>query len=447
MIIGAGPGGYEAALYAAGKCGMKTALVEKDEIGGTCLNRGCIPTKTLLHSAELFRQMRECGQFGLQAEGVSFDMGKIQERKTEVVSQLQAGILQLMKQKKVEVLRGTGTILDAHTVEVRGQEASGEPLCLDTEYILIATGSEVSLPPIPGIQLPGVMSSDGLLEKKDGIFPRLLIIGGGVIGVEFASLYSALGAEVTIVEALPRIIANLDKELSQSLKMLLKKRGVDIHTDAKVEEICTGQDGAALECRFSEKGKETCLPADGILVCTGRKPYTRDLFGPSFSLKMERGFLCTDEVGRTSEPNIYAIGDVTGKAMLAHAATAMGRNAAAHMAGKELPVSLAVIPSCIYTEPEIACTGLTLDEAKEHPGFAEGIKLLFISYGSFEIDRPIFGIEEGTDPRQETQDLKDWGVNAYYYISPGTHHEWLSWRRSLYQFAQLIFRQSEDIKQ
>ncbi len=361
VIIGAGPGGYETALEAAGTYGMKTALIEKEALGGTCLNHGCIPTKTLLHSADLYRQMKECDRFGLHAEGVSFDMEKIQDRKTEVLDTLRSGIAMLMKQKKVDVIEGTGRILDPHTVEVSAPDGAAKTL--DTEYILIATGSKAAMPPIPGADLPGVVTSDELLEKRD-LPGHLLIIGGGVIGMEFASVYSAFGVKVTVLEALPRIISNMDKELSQSLKMLMKKRGVTITTGARVEEIheAPGKEGW-LECIYTEKDKPQTVQADCILICTGRRPNTEGLFGPDFTAETERGRILTDPDGRTSVPGIYAIGDVTGGMMLAHAATAMGRNALAAMKQIPAPVRQDVIPSCIYTDPEIASVGITIEQA------------------------------------------------------------------------------------
>ena len=361
VIIGAGPGGYETALEAAGTYGMKTALIEKEALGGTCLNHGCIPTKTLLHSADLYRQMKECERFGLHAESVSFDMEKIQDRKTEVLDTLRSGIAMLMKQKKVAVFEGTGKILDPHTVEVSGPDDTAKTL--DTEYILIATGSKAAMPPIPGADLPGVVTSDELLEKRD-LPGHLLIIGGGVIGMEFASVYSAFGTKVTVLEALPKIISNMDKELSQSLKMLMKKRGVTICTGAMVSEIHEASEGeGSLACVYTEKDKTQTVQADCILICTGRRPNTEGLFGPEITIAAERGRILTDPNGQTSVPGIYAIGDVTGGMMLAHAATAMGRNALACMNNVHAPVRLDVIPSCIYTDPEIASVGITTEQA------------------------------------------------------------------------------------
>ena len=414
VVIGGGPGGYEAALEAAGTYGMRTALVEKEALGGTCLNRGCIPTKSLLHSAELLRRMQDAERFGLHAADIGFDWEAVRRRKDEVIDEIRSGLAMRMKQSGIEVQSGVGKILDSHHVEVSFPNGNG---VLTTRFILISSGSAPAIPPIKGADLPNVVTSDGLLARRDAPYERLLIIGGGVIGVEFASVFSAFGSKVTILEALPRIISNMDKELSQSLKMLLKKRGVDVHTGALVREIREAEDGSGqLTCLYTEKDKEYALPADGILICTGRRPCVEDLFAEGCLLPaMERGRVLTDEFGRTDRPDIYAAGDVTGGIMLAHAASAAGRNAVAHMysvlsgveyeeaahmaafpassrqaetgigvygrlqrrsfpagsrhaettgieATSETPV--AAIPSCIYTDPEIASVGMTLAEAE-----------------------------------------------------------------------------------
>ena len=350
VIIGAGPGGYEAAFEAV-KYGMKTALVEKEALGGTCLNHGCIPTKSLLHGAELYRNAKEASLFGIQMQA-SYDAAAMQARKTQVVDTLRQGIASQMKKAKVDVYEGIGTLIDEHTVQVGEETLTGR-------FLLIATGSRTFVPPIPGADLPGVVTSDELLEA-DALADHLLIIGGGVIGMEFASLYSALGKKVTVIEAMPRILPAMDKEISQSLKMLLKKRDVDIHTGARVVEIREG-----LTCVFTEKEVEQTITADQILICIGRRPNTEGLFAGEPLVQMERGFILVNEFGQTSIPHIYAIGDVTGGLMLAHEATAEGRNAVAHMAGKTPEIRKDIIPGCIYTEPEIASVGLTVDQAKE----------------------------------------------------------------------------------
>ncbi|MBR5109852.1 MAG: dihydrolipoyl dehydrogenase [Clostridia bacterium] len=374
VIIGAGPGGYEAAFEAA-DLGMKTALVEKDHLGGTCLNRGCIPTKSLLHGAELYRKMREASLFGITAEAISYDPGKMQERKEDVVLQLRQGIEASAKRKKVDILRGVGTVCGEGSVLLRAGE--NEEI-LKTKNILIATGSRPAVPPIPGAQLKGVVTSDELLDCKEKI-ARLTIIGGGVIGVEFASLYQALGAEVTIVEAMPQLLPSLDKELAQSLKMLLKKRGAAVYTGAKVTAIRPGE-GGGLACDFVADRPETAQ-ADRVLLAVGRRPCTEGLFGEGISPLLERGRIVVNEKYETSLPNVYAVGDVTGGVMLAHAASAQGRNAVRGMAGLAPREDHRFIPSCVYTDPEIACVGLTLDQAKAQGIDADSRKALMTANG------------------------------------------------------------------
>ncbi|MBQ7183436.1 MAG: dihydrolipoyl dehydrogenase [Clostridia bacterium] len=355
-IIGAGPGGYETALAAAGS--MRVALVEKDELGGTCLNRGCIPTKSLLHTADLMRAIRGSRLFGIEAGEPVCDIPKMHERKDQVIAKLRDGIALRMKQKKVTVLKGTGTILDPRTVRIRGDEEE----IIKTERILIATGSRPAMPPIPGILSPHVETSDTLLDKTDGLYRRLIIIGGGVIGAEFASVFAALGSEVTIVEALPRLLPNMDREISQSLKMLFVKRGIKVMCGTKVLDI--REEGEGLRCLCAEGDKEALLRADGILVAVGRVPFTSGLFEEGFTVDIDRGRIVVDERYRTGCPGIWAIGDVTGGVMLAHAATAQGKCALSDMLGKAPNVQM-IVPACVYTDPEIAAVGLTLEEARE----------------------------------------------------------------------------------
>lgn len=391
VVIGAGPGGYEAAIEGVQK-GMKVALVENRELGGTCLNRGCIPAKTILHTAELYHELQSGPSIGLTAREPVIDMEMVQKRKDEVLEQLRKGIASLMKTNRISVFYGTGTILDREHVKVAlsgektGEKAEEQPdgqkqdqVVLETGHILIATGSVPACPPIPGSSLPGVVTSDGLLDKKD-LFEHLIIIGGGVIGMEFASVYSSLGHGVTVIEALDRILPTMDKEIAQNLKMIMKKRNVDIHTGAKVEEILRTEDGAGLICRYVEKDKPCEARADGILIAAGRRAYTGGLITDESSqevkdMAMERGRIVTDETYETSVPGIYAIGDVTGGIQLAHAATAQGRNAVAHMAGENMVIRTDIVPSCVYTNPEIGCVGISADEAK-----ARGIEAVTKKY-------------------------------------------------------------------
>ena len=365
IVIGGGPAGYSAAAQASKK-GLRTALVENRKLGGTCLHRGCIPTKTILHSTSLYRSLQDGSAPGVPVPDSPCDMEKIQEHKDKVIGQLADGILTLLKKQKTDLYFGTGTIPAAHQVSVlpllAGESPEAPPLLLSAKNILICTGSEPAAPPIEGIDLPNVLNSDKLLDKKS-VYKRLIIIGGGVIGMEFASVYQQLGSKVTVLEAANRLLGNMDREFSASMKMLMKKKGTDIHTGALVRKIRLCADGS-LACIFEEKGEEKQIETDGILVAVGRRPQTRGLFGPDFAPDMERGYICVNENFETSIPGIYAAGDVTGGIQLAHAATAEALAAVAHMMKQPSPYHLSVIPSCVYTCPELASVGLTPEEAK-----------------------------------------------------------------------------------
>lgn len=355
IVIGGGPGGYTAAIRAA-QLGLRTALVERDAVGGTCLNRGCIPTKALIHAAERYEEMKECETFGLRAEGVSFDYSAMCARRDQVVGQLRDGVERLLKGNKVDRITGTARILGPGRVQV-GEEV------LEGTNILIAAGSRPALPPVPGLDLPGVLTSDDLLTG-DTFYQRLAIIGGGVIGMEFAGLYQALGAEVTVLEALDRILPTLDRELSQSLSMLMKKKGVKLCAGARVERVEQGPDG--LICTYAVKDKTETVTADAVLVATGRRANTDGLCAPEVDLGLERGAIPVDDRFQTRVPGIYAIGDaVKGSIQLAHAAAAQGINAVSMLAGKEPPMDLSVVPSCVYVRPEMASVGRTEAQCKE----------------------------------------------------------------------------------
>lgn len=355
IIIGSGPAGYVAAIRAA-QLGLRVAVIEKGLIGGTCLNRGCIPTKSMIHSAHLYDEMNHASEFGIQAEQVRFDFAKIHKRKDNVVKQLRGGIEQLFKGHKITSMIGTATVLAAHQVEVNGE-------VLTSKSILIATGTKPAKPPIPGIDLANVVNSDDLLLDSGKWFNRLLIIGGGVIGVEFAGVYLKLGAQVTIVEALDRILANQDREISQNLSMIFKKQSAQIHTSARVQSIEAGETGLLVHIQKGES-LET-IETDGVLVAVGRSPNTQGLFADTLDVNLQRGFIPVNERYETNVPGIFAIGDVVaGSIQLAHNASAQGMNVANILAGKEPSIHTAVVPSCIYTQPEIASVGITADEAK-----------------------------------------------------------------------------------
>ena len=271
MVIGAGPGGYVAAIRAA-KLGLHVAVVEEDRAGGTCLNRGCIPAKAMIHAAETYRSAREADQFGVESGRVSFDYGKILAYKEETTDALVQGVEQLLAGNGVDRLAGKGTLLAGKKVRVTTEEKE-EVYAAD--HIILAAGSKPLLLPIPGMDLPGVLTSDGLFRLQE-CPESLAIIGGGVISVEFATAFAGFGTKVTILEALPRLVPNLDKETSQNLKMILKKRGVDIHTSASVQEVAE-EDGRYV-LRFTEKEQKREVSARYVLCAVGRVPNTEGLF-------------------------------------------------------------------------------------------------------------------------------------------------------------------------
>ena len=381
IVIGAGPGGYEAAIRSA-QLGLSTALVENRQVGGTCLNRGCIPTKALLHAAELYRGIQEFESVGLSVQGATFDVPKVHARKNQVVEQLRTGIEQLIAANKIDLYRGTGTVQGPHDVTVNTEEGQ---MALTGENILLATGSVPSRPPIPGLDLPNVGTSDEFLAQEDRMYQRLIIIGGGVIGVEFATVYQGFGCDVTIVEAMDRILPTMDREISQNLSMILKKRGVAIHTGAMVERLEETPEGVA--CHFTRKGKAETVYADGVLVAIGRRPNTANLFPEGFSVEMERGRILTNEKFQTSVPSIWAIGDVTSKIQLAHVASAQGLTAVEWIAGGTPSICLNAVPGCVYTDPEIASVGLTEEEAKAQGIAVRKGKFIMSSNGKTVIEQ------------------------------------------------------------
>ena len=332
LILGAGPGGYEAAIRAA-QLGLNVGLIERDAVGGTCLNRGCIPTKTLLHDA-----------------GPGADFLALNAHKEQVVSTLRQGVEGLLKKRRVTVYRGTGVLTDDHTIEVDGQAVTGEKL-------LLAPGSRPALPPVEGIGL--ALTSDDLLREPHPL-ESLLILGGGVIGVEMAAFYAATGTKVTIVEAQERLLPQMDREISQNLQMIFKRQGMTVHTRALARRIVEGGEGVIMEL----DGGET-LTASAVLAAVGRRPNTDGLCAPGVAPDMERGFIRVNEHFETSLPGVYAIGDAVGGMMLAHAASAQGLTVVHAIAGEEAPLCLDAIPACVYVSPEIASVGLTQADCQQ----------------------------------------------------------------------------------
>lgn len=358
MIIGAGPGGYVCAEKAA-KLGLSVAIAENRELGGTCLNRGCIPAKAMLHSAELYQSIKNSQEFGINSQEPQVDLEQVHVYKDSVLEKLRGGIAQLFQANKITCFEGKAVLEKDGTVTVYGKEAVEKIEC---ENVVLATGSVPTKIPIPGIQYEGILTSDELFELRDHLPESLVIIGGGVISVEFAQVFSSFGTKVTIIEAMPQILPMMDKEISRSMAMLLKKRGVEIYTGAKVMEI--SEDETGLYVSFEEKGIRKTTSGEKVLVAVGRSANTEGVLGEGVSLDMEKGKILTDENFKTSMDHVYAIGDVTKSVQLAHVAFAQGRKVAAVLAGKESELDLTVIPSCVYTSPEIATVGITEQEAK-----------------------------------------------------------------------------------
>ena len=369
IVIGAGPGGYVAAIKAA-KLGLKTAIIEERRVGGTCLNRGCIPAKAMIHASSLYREMKEAERFGVSASDVTYDYGKIVTYKEETTDKLVQGVEQLLKANGVDVYEGKGTLLEEKKVRIQKKAEGKEDLTItestvdviEGENIILASGSKPLILPIPGMDNERVLTSDALFAMKEA--PKsLIIIGGGVISVEFATVYANLGCKITILEAMPKLVPNMDKEISQSLKMILKKRGIDIHTSAAVQGVTT-EDGTCT-CHYIEKDQEQEVTVDYVLCAVGRCPNTDGLFGENVKPDMERGRVLVNANFESSIPGVYAIGDLIFGAQLAHAASAQGIVVAEKLAGKEPSIDLSIVPGCVYTDPEIASAGITEDQAKE----------------------------------------------------------------------------------
>ena len=368
VIIGSGPGGYVAAIRAA-QAGLSTALVEAGEIGGTCLNRGCIPTKTILHISKTYHNMLQAAESGISFENPSFDMEKIHAKKAQVIEKLQDGIVGLLQANKVDTYKGKGKILASNQVSVVGEDN----LVLDAKNILLATGSQPFVPDIPGVDLKNVVTSNEMLEGAQDPIESLLIVGGGVIGCEMASIYNNLGIEVSIIEAADRILPTMNREISQSLAMAFKKRGVNIYTGATLKEMKEESDG--LSAYFEDKKGEHCLKADKILLSIGRRSNLNGVLEEGVELEFERGIV-VDENFQTNLPNVYAIGDcVAGNVQLAHVASAQATNVIDVIKGRKQTMNLSLIPSCVYTHPEIATVGLMEDQAK-----AQGINVKTAKY-------------------------------------------------------------------
>ena len=393
IIIGAGPGGYETALLAA-KRGVEVVLIEAGHVGGTCLNEGCIPTKTFCKNAEVLDGLKEAEVFGVSNLKYDFDFSAVAARKNAVVEQLRGGVEGLLGHKLIKLVRGTASFKDAHTVTVTPVKSVADAQATESitsevetseytaDYIIIATGSVSASLPVSGADLPGIFTSREILDLQE-IPKSLCVIGGGVIGLEFASIFRSFGSEVTVLEYCKDILPRFDTDLAKRLKQSLGKRGINIETQAQVTGIemvtdvqndttcnqeCLEPDHRR-ECyqvNYTRKGKEESVQAEKVLMAVGRKANLKSLNLDDIGLEYtQRGIVVDDKTMQTSIPHIYAVGDVNGKMMLAHAATFQGIVALDHIMGLTNEIDLSVMPAAVFTSPEAASVGLTEDECKE----------------------------------------------------------------------------------
>ncbi len=356
-IIGGGTGGYVAAIRAA-QLGAEVNLVEKEKVGGTCLNWGCIPTKALVYSAKTYSDIQNAKRFGIEVEDASVNMKRVIKNKDGIVKQLVGGVEFLLKKHKVNVIQGTADIVDKKTVSVDTKK--GEEV-LKTDYIIIATGSNVKKVPIKGIDTEGILTSKEALDLKE-LPESLAIIGGGVIGMEFAFIYSAFGVDVKVVEYLDDILPGVDKEITKELRSIAKRERIKITTGAQVTEIKNDDN---FSVKYIKNDEEDILDVEKVLIATGREPSFGGLSLDKLGIETEGNAIKVDDTLQTNLDNIYAVGDVTGKILLAHVASHQGIIAVENIMGKEKEVDYDVVPSAIFTKPEIATVGLTEEEAEE----------------------------------------------------------------------------------
>lgn len=369
VILGGGTGGYVAAIRAS-QLGLKTAIVEKGKLGGTCLHKGCIPSKALLRSAEVYATAKRSEDFGIMTSEVAVDFTKVQERKNKIIDTLHKGVQHLMKQGKIDVYEGIGRILGPSifspmpgTISVEMNQG-GENEMLIPKNVIVATGSRPRT--LPGLEIDGeaIMSSDEALSM-DSLPSSIIIVGGGVIGIEWASMLSDFGTEVTVIEYADRIIPTEDKEISKEMQRLMKKKGIKIITSAKVlPETLVKGDEVTISAEVKGEVKE--FKAEKVLVSVGRQANTEGIGLENTDIQMEKGFIVTNKFFQTKESHIYAIGDVIGGLQLAHVASHEGMVAVEHIAGNEpSQLDYNLVSRCIYSSPEVSSVGITEDQAVE----------------------------------------------------------------------------------
>lgn len=374
IIIGAGPGGYETALLAA-KRGVETVIIESGPVGGTCLNEGCIPTKAFCKNAEYIDQLHESEAYGVGKIDFTLDFQSVIERKNTVVEQLKSGVESLLSHKLINLVRGRAFFKDQHTVTVVSDSGSED---FTADYIIIATGSVSASLPVPGADLPGILTSREILDI-DHIPQRLCVIGGGVIGLEFASIFRSFGSEVNVIEYCKDILPRFDSDLAKRLKQSLGKRGIEISTQSQVLSIALN--GNEYEVTFSRKGKEEKVVADKVLMAVGRRAALNSLNFTEVGIETHSRGVKVNDFMQTNIPHIYAIGDINGLMMLAHAATFQGIVALDHIMGIQNEIDLNVMPAAVFTSPEAASVGMTEDECKEKGIAVKCLKSFFRANG------------------------------------------------------------------
>jgi dihydrolipoamide dehydrogenase len=372
IVIGAGPGGYPAALKAA-RMGARVCIVESGPVGGTCLNRGCIPTKALVESASAFRRARRAGEYGVEVGEPVLNYARVRSRQDELVTRLRSGVQLLLKNSRIELVQARGRLAGGTMVEL--ESSGGRVERITGERVIVATGSEPLLPKSLGYDGEVVLSSTEMLQL-DELPETLLIAGGGVIGCEFAGIFATMGVRVILAEAQPTILPFIDEDLARRLQVFLKQQGIDLRTKTRILEVA--RDGRRARVALSDGAEVT---VDKVLIAIGRSLNTVDLGLEQAGVATDSGSVIVNDSMETSAPGVYAVGDITGKVLLAHVATAQGVAAAANALGGKQPVDYDAIPNCIFTYPEIGSVGITSREAKNRGIPLKTGKSLFAANG------------------------------------------------------------------
>ena len=360
VVLGAGPGGYVSAIRAA-QLGAKTAIIEKNNVGGTCLNVGCIPTKALMKNVEILHYIDAGKKRGIKVKGeLELDYAKAVKAKDKAVKQLVNGVTGLLGSNEITMYQGMGTVKAGNKIEVAAE--NGDVETIEYGKLILATGSSPKMPPIPGADLEGVMTSEGFLSITE-VPEKLVVIGAGVIGCELATVFKAYGSQITMVEMMDKPVAILDSDVANYMEGILTQQGIELKLGKQVKSIAKN-DAGSLDVTIADKdGNEEVVSGDKVLISIGRGPNVAGL--DELGLETERGYVVVNDKLETSAKDVYAIGDVTGKKLLAHVASEMGVVAAENAMGASKIMDLSIVPSCIYTIPEVGCVGLSEKEAKD----------------------------------------------------------------------------------